>query len=398
MYTELVSDASQLPWVLENAMRAAVEHSDVAVVVVPGDIFYAEAPDRRPSAPIRAARPVVIPQEEDLRVVADLLNASQRVTILAGAGAAGAHDEVVTLAGRLQAPIVHALRGKEHLEWENPYDVGMTGLIGFSSGYRAMLKADVLLILGSDFPYRQFYPEDATVIQVDLRGGQLGRRTALDVGLVGDVRPTARALTPLIAEGRNSRHLDAALKHYRRAREELDDLATDDGKTPIHPQYLTRLVSQHAASDAIFTADVGSPTVMAARYLEMTKARRLVGSFNHGSMANAMPQALGARRGPRPPGHRAGRRRGTLHAPRRSDHSDPGELAHQGGGLQQLVAELRRTGDEGRGPADLRDRPPQPQLRRGGNGHGTDRDQGRGPGRPGGRRGADARHRRAGGP
>ncbi|MDN4489295.1 ubiquinone-dependent pyruvate dehydrogenase [Demequina sp. SYSU T00068] len=294
VYSELVSDASQLPWVLETAMRAAVENDDVAVVVVPGDVFYADAPDRRASAPIRRSRPVVVPGDDELRRAAELLDGADRVTILAGAGAAGAHDEVVALAKRLQAPVVHALRGKEHLEHDNPYDVGMTGLIGFASGYRAMLRADALLVLGSDFPYRQFYPEDARIIQVDLRGEQLGRRTPIDLGLVGDVGPTATALGRHLRARTDGDHLEDSLRHYRRTRKELDALADDDGKAPIHPQYLTRLLSDRAEDDAVFTADVGSPTVWAARYIRMTRDRRLLGSFNHGSMANALPQALGA--------------------------------------------------------------------------------------------------------
>jgi len=294
VYVELVGDPSQLPWVLEIAMRAAVERRGVAVVVVPGDVFFREAPERRPSAPIRAAAPRVIPSEAELQEAATILNAGKKVTILAGAGVAGAHDEVLALAGRLQAPIVHALRGKEHIEWDNPYDVGMTGLLGFASGYRAMEKCDVLLMLGTDFPYRQFYPSKAKVVQVDLRGEQLGRRTPIDLGLVGDVGDTASALLPLLRDDRNSKHLDDCVKHYTKTRRELDGFANNDHRTPIHPQYVARLVDEIADEDAVFTADVGTPTVWAARYLRMTKQRRLIGSFAHGSMANAMPQALGA--------------------------------------------------------------------------------------------------------
>ncbi|MDN4473277.1 ubiquinone-dependent pyruvate dehydrogenase [Demequina zhanjiangensis] len=294
VYSELVSDASQLPWVLETAMRAAVERKGVAVVTVPSDIFFQPAPSRRPTAPITASASRVTPSEGELKAAAKALNAAERVTILAGSGVAGAHEEVMALAERLQAPIVHAMRGKEHIEYDNPYDVGMTGLIGFSSGYRAMERADALLMLGTDFPYRQFYPENATIVQVDIRGENLGRRTPIDVGLVGDVASTSEALLPLLRAGREGRHLRDAVKHYQRARKDLDELANDDGRKPIHPQFLTRTVSKVAADDAIFTADVGSPTVWAARYLDMTKERRLLGSFNHGSMANALSQALGA--------------------------------------------------------------------------------------------------------
>ncbi|WP_084126502.1 ubiquinone-dependent pyruvate dehydrogenase [Demequina sp. NBRC 110054] len=294
VYSELVSDASQLPWVLETAMRAAVEQRGVAVVAVPSDIFFQTAPTRRPTAPIVATASRIVPSEDELKAVAKALDHAERVTILAGSGVAGAHDEVMALAERLQAPIVHAMRGKEHIEYDNPYDVGMTGLIGFASGYRAMEKADALLMLGTDFPYRQFYPEHATIVQVDIKGENLGRRTPIDFGLVGGVKETAEALLPLLRVGREGRHLRDSVKHYQRTRKDLDALAYDDGKKPIHPQFLTRTVSRVAADDAIFTADVGSPTVWSARYLEMTKERRLLGSFNHGSMANALSQALGA--------------------------------------------------------------------------------------------------------
>ncbi|WP_447950099.1 ubiquinone-dependent pyruvate dehydrogenase [Microbacterium aurum] len=294
VYVELVGDPAQLPWVLEIAMRTAVEKRGVAVVVVPGDVFFADAPDRRPTAPIVPTVSTVVPDAAGLAAAASVLNAAKKVTILAGAGVAGAHDEVVALAAKLQAPVVHALRGKEHIEWDNPYDVGMTGLLGFSSGYRAMERCDALLMLGTDFPYRQFYPEKAKIVQVDIRGEQLGRRTPIDVGLVGGVRETAAALLPLIEEGRDEGFVTDAVAGYRKTRTQLDELAVDDGKAPIHPQYVAALLDELADEDAVFTADVGSPVIWASRYLTMNGKRRLLGSFLHGSMANAMPQALGA--------------------------------------------------------------------------------------------------------
>ena len=294
VYSELVGDPSQLPWVLEIAMRTAVEKRGVAVVVVPGDVFFADAPGRRATAPIVPTRSSVLPDASGLEAAASLLNGAKKVTILAGAGVAGAHDEVIALATKLQAPIVHALRGKEHIEWQNPYDVGMTGLLGFASGYRAMEKCDALLMLGTDFPYRQFFPEKAKIVQVDLRGEQLGRRTPIDLGLVGGVRETAEALLPLIDDGRSDSFAKESVEHYRKTRKGLDELAVDDGRQPIHPQYVARLLDELASDDAVFTADVGSPVIWASRYLTMNGRRRLLGSFLHGSMANAMPQALGA--------------------------------------------------------------------------------------------------------
>lgn len=294
VYSELVGDPAQLPWVLEIAMRTAIEKRGVAVVVVPGDVFFADAPDRRATAPILPTRSTVVPDAAGLEAAASILNGAKKVTILAGAGVAGAHDEVIALAAKLQAPIVHALRGKEHIEWQNPFDVGMTGLLGFASGYRAMEKCDALLMLGTDFPYRQFFPEKAKIVQVDLRGEQLGRRTPIDVGLVGGVRETAEALLPLIDDGRSDSFAKESVEHYRKTRKGLDELAVDDGRQPIHPQYVARLLDELASADAVFTADVGSPVIWASRYLTMNGRRRLLGSFLHGSMANAMPQALGA--------------------------------------------------------------------------------------------------------
>jgi len=227
--------------------------------------------------------------------MAALLNQAQRVTILGGAGCAGAHAELIAVAGKLNAPIVHALRGKEFIEYDNPYDVGMTGLLGFASGYHAMMASDTVLMLGTDFPYQQFYPEHAKIIQIDLRGEQIGRRTKVDLGLVGDVQATLQAVLPALQDKTDRTHLDSCLEHYRRARKGLDELASGQtGKQPIHPQFVARMIDEVAAEDAIFTCDVGTPTIWAARYLTMNGRRRLLGSFWHGSMANALPQAIGA--------------------------------------------------------------------------------------------------------
>ncbi|GIT79828.1 pyruvate dehydrogenase [Leifsonia sp. LS1] len=295
VYTELVSIPEQLPRVLEIAMRTAVERRGVAVVVVPGEIFLKESTGRRTSAPIVYSPRVTRPTDGELRAAADILNGAKKVTILAGAGVEGGHTELIRLAGALKAPVVHALRGKEFIEYDNPYDVGMTGLLGFSSGYRAMESCDVLLMLGTDFPYQQFYPSKAKIIQVDLRGENLGRRTPIDLGLVGSVADTAEALLPLLKERSDTKHLDSSTAHYAKARKSLDELAVNDrNRTPIHPQYVARLISELATDDAVFIPDVGSPVVWAARYLRMNGRRRLIGSFSHGSMANALPHAIGA--------------------------------------------------------------------------------------------------------
>ncbi|GAB2743675.1 ubiquinone-dependent pyruvate dehydrogenase [Sinomonas soli] len=294
VYAEQVTDPAQMPRILEIAMRTAVEKRGVAVVVLSGDVGLTSTNSDRVTV-VRRARPRVVPNEAELREAAGILNAAGKVTILAGAGVEGAHDEVVVLADALGAPIVHAMRGKEFIEYDNPFDVGMTGLLGFSSGYRAMEDCDALLMLGTDFPYQQFFPSKAKVIQVDLRGEQLGRRVPLDLGLVGDVRDTAAALLPLVPRKKRRTHLESSLKHYAKARSKLDDLATPT-KTgqPLHPQFVTRTLDRLAADDAVFTADVGTPVIWAARYLTMNGRRRLVGSFTHGSMANALPHAMGA--------------------------------------------------------------------------------------------------------
>ncbi len=240
-------------------------------------------------------RPTVSPTGDEIEILASLLNGSTKTTILAGAGCAGAHAELVELAARLNAPIVHAVRGKEFIEYDNPYDVGMTGLLGFSSGYRAMMTCDLLLMIGTDFPYQQFFPKDATVVQIDIRGEQLGRRTKVDYGFVGDAKTTLQALLPKLTQNQDDWHLKTSRENYQEARRDLDELATAvSGKKPIHPHYVVRVLDALAAEDAIFTCDVGTPTIWAARYLTMNGKRRLLGSFNHGSMANALPQAIGA--------------------------------------------------------------------------------------------------------
>jgi pyruvate dehydrogenase (quinone) len=299
-YCELVSQAEQMPRLLEIAMQTAISRRGVAVIALPGDIALLDAVETSPRLHFHEQNPMVCPSEEDIAKLAAMLNGTtpkgaRKTTILAGAGCAGAHKELIEVAGKLKAPIVHALRGKEFVEHDNPYSVGMTGLLGFSSGYHAMMNCDVLLMLGTDFPYQQFYPKDATVIQIDIRGEQIGRRTKVDLGLVGDVRCTLAALSPHLLANQDDAHLKAALNHYGEARKGLDDLATGEpGETPIHPQYIAKVLDELAEEDAIFTCDVGTPTIWAARYLQMNGKRRLMGSFNHGSMANALPQAIGA--------------------------------------------------------------------------------------------------------
>jgi pyruvate dehydrogenase (quinone) len=295
-FCELVSQPEQLPGVLETAIRSAIGNRSVSVVVVPGDVALRvmEAPLSL-SAGLQLAPPIVTPSSSTLDALAALLNKSERITLLCGRGCAGAHNQLLRLAETLQAPIVHAFGGKEHVEWENPYDVGMTGLIGFRSGYRAMMDCDTLLMLGTDFPYRQFIPTDVKIAQIDIRPESIGRRAALALGVVGDVAATIDAVLPLLQRKSSGAHLADSRANYAKARAGLDELAVGEpGRKPIHPQYLTKVVSDLAADDAVFSFDVGTVSVWAARYLKMNGRRRLLGSLAHGSMANALPQAIGA--------------------------------------------------------------------------------------------------------
>jgi pyruvate dehydrogenase (quinone) len=294
-YCEFISQPAQMPRVLEIAMRTAIERSGVAVIVLPGDVGLRAAETGQPAGWTPVMAPSVQPRAGEIDRLAQMLNGVDRVTLLCGAGCADARDQVLKLAGTLKAPIVHTLRGKDFIEHENPFDVGMTGLIGFSSGYHAMLDCDMLLMLGTDFPYRQFYPTTAKVAQIDLRGENLGRRTRLDLGLVGDIGGTLAALLPKLTQRSDDGFLTKAQAHYRNARKGLDELAVGEpGRKPIHPQYLAKIINEVAADDAIFACDVGETTVWAARYLHLNGRRRLLGSMLHGSMANALPQALGA--------------------------------------------------------------------------------------------------------
>ncbi|KTD24221.1 MULTISPECIES: ubiquinone-dependent pyruvate dehydrogenase [Legionella] len=294
-FCEIVSSVEQIPRLLKIAMQTAIAKRGVAVLVISGDLALQDM--RKQALPnwSKMTKSVVIPEQAVLEEIAHRLNAAKKVTLFCGYGAADAHQSLMALCAKLCAPIVHTLRGKAFIEYDNPYDVGMTGLVGFSSGYYAMEACDTLLLLGTNFPYRQFYPSKAEIIQIDLNGEQLGKRANITLGAVGDVNNTVQALLPLIQQKKDSSHLEQAVTHYKRARSSLDALACEGSdKKLIHPQYLARLINEEADEDTVFTSDVGTPTVWAARYLQMNGKRRLLGSFNHGSMANALAQAIGA--------------------------------------------------------------------------------------------------------
>jgi pyruvate dehydrogenase (quinone) len=294
-YCELISAAGQLPRVMQTAMQHAIGRSGVAVIVLSGDVAFEEVKQLNLRHGLLAKRPVIRPSDADLAGLAALINEHQKITLLCGSGCRDAHDEVIGLCEKLNSPVVTALRGKEWVEYDNPYDVGLTGLIGLESGSIAMEGCDLLLMLGTDFPYQDFYPSHAKIAQVDIRPENLGRRAAVSVGLVGDIKETLKALLPLLEIKTARVHLDHCLTRYVHTRKNLDEKAAIERSTSIiFPEYVAAEFSKQAENDAIFTCDVGTPTIWAARYLKMKKGRRLLGSFNHGSMASAMPQAIGA--------------------------------------------------------------------------------------------------------
>jgi pyruvate dehydrogenase (quinone) len=293
-YCELVSQAEQLPRLLRIALQTAVGRRGVSVLTIPGDVADRRAAE---SSPVRLVPPssAVVPDDADIASLASLLNAADSVMLFAGAGAAGAHDKVMALAGAVAAPVGHSLGGKEWIQYDNPYDVGMSGLLGYGACYEAMHEADLVLLLGTDFPYENFLPQARTV-QIDIEPAHLGRRTPLVLGVHGSVRETIAAVLPQLRERADRSFLDRMLgRHVRQLEKVVDAYATGVARrSPIHPEYAASLVDDLAADDAVFTVDTGMGNVWASRYLTPNGRRRVLGSFRHGSMANALPQAIGA--------------------------------------------------------------------------------------------------------
>jgi pyruvate dehydrogenase (quinone) len=294
-YCELISHPRQAPRVLQSAIQHAVSKRGVSVIVLPGDVAALDAPpDAVPRGPVTAV-PLVRPADADLPRLADLVNKGKKVTIFCGIGCAGAHDEVVALAQKLQAPVGYSFRGKEWVEYDNLHGMGMSGLLGWGAAYKAMHECDVLLLLGTDFPYESFMPTMPKIAQIDVRAERLGRRSKLDLGLCGDVKDTIQALLPLVEPKTDRTFLDAMLEQHQVARRKLRAYIDHVGKRrPIHPEYVAATLDELAGPDAVFTIDTGMCAVWGARYLRAAQGRRLLGSFNHGSMANALPQAIGA--------------------------------------------------------------------------------------------------------
>src|SRR5262249_31027474 len=294
-YCELISHPQQFPRVLQSAMQHAVSRRGVSVVVLPGDVAAMDAPSNTSAHGAFRAVPVVRPGGGDLARLADLLNTARTVTLFCGTGCAGAQREILSLAEKLKAPVGYSFRGKEWMEHDNPYAVGMTGLLGWGAAYEAMHACDVLVLLGTDFPYETFMPTSPRIAQIDVRAERLGRRSKLDLGLCGDVGDTIEALLPLVEVKTDRAFLDAMCTRYERARQKLRTYVDHVGtRRPIHPEYVAATLDELASPDAVFTVDTGMCAVWGARYVHAAKGRRFLGSFNHGSMANALPQAIGA--------------------------------------------------------------------------------------------------------
>jgi pyruvate dehydrogenase (quinone) len=294
-FCQLAATGKQMPRLLQIAMQTAISRSGVSVLVLPGDVAAAKPDSTRLAHPVFRPRRAMRPCEEDLDRLASLLDEHERITLFAGAGCRGAREEVLHLAKQLEAPVAYTFRGKEIVEADNPFAVGMTGLLGTEGGHYALEKADLVLLLGTDFPYTAWYPRDPCLVQIDTRAEHLGRRCRLDLGLVGDVASTLRCLLPKLRGRRSHRHLDKCLDRSKKAQETLGRYAqaAKPGE-PLRPESVTAAVGLAASPDAIFTVDTGMSAVWAARYLKLSRGQRLIGSFNHGSMANALPQAIGA--------------------------------------------------------------------------------------------------------
>ncbi|MFG2628048.1 pyruvate dehydrogenase [Streptomyces sp. NPDC048473] len=295
-YSELISSPRQMPRVVQTAIQHAVGRRGVSVVALPGDIAAENSPVGGAELAMPLDRPAVRPADQELTRLTELVDAAETVTVFCGRGVAGAHAEVMAFAEKVKAPVGHALRGKEHIQYDNPYDVGMSGLLGYGAAYEAMHECDLLLLLGTDFPYTDFLPRHVRTVQIDVQPERLGRRTQLDFAVWGDVRETLRCLIPAVQEKPSRRFLDRMLDRHVHALEGAVGAYTRNVEkhTPIHPEYVAAVLDEEAADDAVFTVDTGMCCVWAARYLTPNGRRRILGSFVHGSMANALPQAIGA--------------------------------------------------------------------------------------------------------
>ncbi|KOU73452.1 pyruvate dehydrogenase [Streptomyces sp. MMG1533] len=295
-YSELISSPKQMPRLLQTAIQNAVGRSGVSVVSLPGDIADQPAPDKAVETALVTSRPSVRPGDAEIDRFVEMIDEAEKITLFCGSGTAGAHAEVMEFAEKVKSPVGHALRGKEWIQYDNPFDVGMSGLVGYGAAYEATHECDLLILLGTDFPYNAFLPDDVKIVQVDVRPEHLGRRSKLDLAVWGDVKETLRCLTPRVRAKDNRRFLDKMLKKHADALEGVVKAYTRkvEKHVPIHPEYVASVLDELADEDAIFTVDTGMCNVWAARYISPNGRRRVIGSFSHGSMANALPMAIGA--------------------------------------------------------------------------------------------------------
>ena len=291
VYCEMILTPEQARRKVVAACQAALTRRGVAVLIVPVDISNSAAVDELPYT-VHTSRPLIRPSDADLDAMAAVLNQAKSITIYAGAGCAGAHEEVVATASRLKAPTAHTSRGKDFVEYDNPYNVGMTGMIGGAAGYHAVLDCDALLLLGADFAWPQFYPNKAKILQIDDNPTHIGRRHPVAIGAVGDIKTTLQALLPRLQQHEDNAFLDGHVQRHGK------DVAaakaeTASGSDAISGTYLTKIINQHAAQDALFTADDGTALVWALRHIDTGGKRRTFGSLLHGTMASGMSSALG---------------------------------------------------------------------------------------------------------
>jgi pyruvate dehydrogenase (quinone) len=292
VFCEMILTPEQAQRKVVAACQAALTKRGVAVLIVPVDIANAPAHDEAPYA-VHARRPLVRPTDADLDEIAAILNGSTAITIFAGAGCAGAHDEVVATAARLKAPVAHTSRGKDFVEYDNPYNVGMTGIVGQPAGYRAILDCEVLLLLGTDFAWSQFYPDKAKIIQIDADPTHIGRRHPVTIGAVGDIKATLEALLPRLTQHDNDRFLANYVDRHRKDRAEAAAETVSGPDASIPGTYLAKIINKHAAEDALFTVDAGTVLVWTLRHIDTNGKRRTIGSLLHGTMASGMPSAIG---------------------------------------------------------------------------------------------------------
>jgi len=294
-YNQVATTPKQLPRMVQAGIQAALHRKGVAVIGLPGDLTAMDSVEITTSTQNFNPVPVIVPSNDDLQKLAALLDQHKKITIFCGIGAADAHDEVVALSQKLHATVGYSFRGKMEIQYDNPNEVGMTGLLGLPSAYHSMHESDLLILLGTDFPYTPFMPTHCKIVQLDIKPERIGRRAKVEVGLCGSVKDTLAALLPLLKQHTDDSFLKDQLDFYAHVKKNMQIYVEDTGKKEkIHPEYIATLINELATDDAIFTVDTGMSCVWGARYINATGKRRMIGSFNHGSMANAMPQAIGA--------------------------------------------------------------------------------------------------------